>query len=370
MKWKLVMSLLLLVSGCGGGGGSNFGCGSLDCKTAKYNLLLADVDFSATSPEATNITVLATSSYQDMTHPRVSHDKAWVAFTTYNDTNADGCASTDSGYANTEIKAVSLDGTQEKSVIPVSTNELNSNSYWFGSNYEFTFLSGPPGATKIYRAQTDGAMKLVAGPTLVDVPATIIPFDPQAISGAQLVYGGTYDSGGGNFAKSIFMESMDDIMDVPVGLSLGRDSTGAPLYGSDVMENDPKLSPDGAQVAFMRRAPNAGANGFGWRIFMVDTASPHSLDEVNISPASFGSSLLVNDVLPEWVDNSTLVFSFIDVSGSTHTRTLWTMQSDGTGRKQIQLPAGYRYSDVFPFLDGSGNQKMVISAEKVSASCS
>lgn len=326
------------------------------------------MDFGAASPEATNITVLATSTFQDMTHPRVSHDKSWVAFTTYNTTNSDGCASTDSGYVNTEIKAVSLDGAQEKSVIAMVNGELNSNSFWFGSNYEFTFLSGPPGATKIYRAQTDGAMNLVAVPTEVTVPATIIPFDPQAISGTQLVYGGTYDSGGGNFAKSIFMESMDDTMDTPDALSLGRDSTGNTLFGSDVMENDPKLSPDGSQVAFMRRAPNSGVNGFGWRIFVVDTAEPHLLDEVNIS-SSLSSSLLTNDVLPEWVDNSTLVFSYIDVTGSTHTRTLWTMQSDGTGRKQIQLPDAYRYSDVFPFLDGSGNQKIVISAEKISASC-
>lgn len=141
---------------------------------------------------------------------------------------------------------------------------------------------------------------------------------------------------------------------------------GTTLFDGDVSENDPKLSPDGNNVAFMRRAPNSGVNGFGWRIFVVPVANP--LTETNIS-AALGTSLLNNDVLPEWIDNSTLVFANIDSTITFNTRTIWTMQSDGSGRKQVLLPGGFRYSDVFPFLDGGGNQKIIISAEKIGASC-
>lgn len=359
--YKIPAALLscLLLAGCGGGDG----CVSLDCQTSKYNLFVADVNFSQASPQAVNIRVIATSGYRDMTHPRVAPDRNWVAYTTYNVTNASGCASLDSGYVNTEIRAARMDGGAHRSLIPLTAGAFNTNNYWYGSNFEFTFLSGPPGAIRIYRAQTDAAMNLLAGPTEVTVPATIAPYDPQAISNSQLVYVGQYDNSG--IVKSVFAQSLNP-PGVPVGLSLARDSAGNVLYGNNVMENDPKLSPDGSRVAFMRYAPNSGANGFGWRIFVVPVANP--LTEVNIS-SSLGSSLLYHDGLPEWVDNSTLVFSHIDVTAAPNTHTIWTMQSNGSGRKQVLLPAGYRYSDVFPFLDGSGSQKIVVSAEKISAAC-
>ena len=356
--------VFLLIASCGGGGGGNGGCMTLDCRASKYNLFVADVDFTQPSPQASNIQIVASSGFRDMTHPRVSPDKNWVAYTTYNITNSSGCASFDTGYVNTEIKATRLNGSATVSVVPVTNGALNSNSYWYGSSFEFSFLSGTPVAPKLYRAQTDAAMSLIAGSIIeVTTPATITPYDPQAISNSQLVYGGQYNNNG--IVKSIFLQTLNP-PGTPVGLSLGRDSTGAILYGNDVMENDPKLSPDGSQVAFMRYAPNSGANGFGWRIFMVPVASP--LTEVNISP-SLGISLLLHDTLPEWVDNSTLVFSLIAVTANSVARTIWAMQSNGSGRKQVVLPAGYRYSDVFPFRDGSGNQKIVVSAEKISAAC-
>ena len=364
-KYSILFILCLLLTACGGDNSPAPACTTLDCTTSKYNLLLADVDLTQATPTAINITVIARSTYQDMTHPRVSPDKNWVAYTTYNVTNSEGCASTDSGYVNTEIKATRLDGSVTRSIIAVTTGALNSNNYWYGNNYEFTFLSGAPGVTKIYRAQTDASMNLIAGPTEVTVPVTIVPYDPQALSNSLLVYGGVYYFNNTGNAKSIFMQTINP-PGTPDELTLGRDSAGTVLYGDDVAENDAKLSPDGSMVAFMRRAPNAGANGFGWRIFVVPVASP--LAEVNIS-SSLGSSLLSNDVLPEWVDNTTLVFGTIDINTTPYTRDVYVMQSNGTGRKQVLLPAGYRYSDVYPYVDGMNQQKLVISAEKIAASC-
>lgn len=223
-KHIVLIFLCFSIIACSGGGGDDPGtCTSLDCQTSTYNLLVADVDFTQPNPQATNIKVIATSSYQDMTHPRVSPDNNWVAYTTYNDTNIDGCAAPDSGYVNTEILATRMDGSQTKSLIAMSSGDLNSNNYWYGSNFEFTFLSGAPGATKIYRAQADSALNLIAGPTEVTIPVTITPFDPQAISNTVLVYGGLYDNGG--MVKSIFIQSLNPA-GAPTGLSLGRDSAG------------------------------------------------------------------------------------------------------------------------------------------------
>lgn len=359
----IILSLLLSACGSSSSGGVS-GCNTLDCQTLKFNLLLADVDFNDANPVATNISVIAASDYQDMTHSRVSPDKNWVAYTTYNNTNVDGCASTDSGYVNTEIKATRLDSSETKGIIPVATGELNSNNYWYGNNFEFTFLSGQPGMTRVYYAQTDAAMNLVAGPTEVTVPGTIIPIDPMALSDSQLVYVGVYDYMG-SLVRSVFQQSLNP-PGTPVGLTLGRDGAGNILFFDDILENDPKLSPDGTQVAFMRRAPNAGADGFGWRIFVAQVASP--LGEVNIS-SSLGNSLLNNDALPEWIDNTMLLFTNIDSTVTVNTRTIWVMQSDGSNRKQVILPSGYRYSDVYPFLDNMGNQKIVVTAEKIVANC-
>ena len=361
---KLLFMLLvcLAITSCGGSSG-NTPCTTLDCKTLKYSLFMADVNFSQANPAATNIQLIASSSFQDMTHPRISPDKLWVAYTTYNDTNGEGCATVDQR-ANTEIKATRLDGSQTKTIISKTNSELTTNNYWYGINNEFTFLAGAPGVTKIYRAQTDSAMNLISGPTEVTIPATILPFDPHAISDTQLVYGGQYDSSGSD-VKSIFLQTLNP-SGMPTGLSLGRDSVGTILLATDVMENDPKISPDGNNIAFMRQAPNSGVNGFGFRIFVVPIANP--LSEANIS-ASLGSTIANNDALPEWVDNTTLVFSNIDSTVTFNTRTIWTMKSDGTGRKQISLPTGYRYSDIIPFLSGSGNQKIIVSAEKIDAIC-
>lgn len=334
----------------------------LDCQTLKYNLIVVDVDLDQAIPVASNIQVVAKSTFQDMTHPRVSPDKNWVAFTKYNVTNSEGCASVDSGYIDTEIKAVPLDGSQnETSIIPVSSGNLNSNNYWYGSGLEFTYLSGPPGSTKVMRAQVDSSMQLVSAPIEISIPATITPFDPQAISDSLLVYAGQYNSGG--LVKSLFIQSINP-SSVPVGLTLGRDSADNTLYNGDIFENDPKLAPDGSKVAFMRRAPNAGANGFGWRIYIVNVADP--LNEVDIS--NLGNSQITNDVLPEWVDNNRLIFANIDSTTSFNQRTLWTMQSDGSERKQIILPEGFRYSDVYPYEVG-GITRLVISAEKINTNC-
>lgn len=369
VSFCLLSSPLFVINCSKNSSGSTAGaaCTTVLCSASKYSLLLADIDGG-------NLSLIKTSSYQDMTHPRVSSDKNWVAYTTYNDLNADNCATHDQGYLNTEINAIQLSGAGDMTIVNNVAGELNSNSYWIGATNEFTYLSGPPAALKFFRSTVDANMNLIAGPTQISVPGTIVPMDPSSHLGTnKIVYPGLYDSGGGAFVKSIFL--MDLSGSNVQGLSLGRDHAGNLLVCADaacsnIMENDPKISPDGTKVAFMRRAPASGAiNGFGWHIFVVPVAS--LLGEIDISHAALGSDLYKNDVLPEWIDNNKIIFSTIEiVSQDNYSKNVYTMNADGSGRTKIDLPDGFRYADVFPFTDENGTSRMILSAEKIGTDCS
>lgn len=345
---------------------TNNGCKTLSCQTSKYSLFVADLDGS-------NVTVIKTSSFQEMTHPRVSADKQWVAYTFYNNRDSNQCASLTIGYENTEIRAIRLNGTSDKRIISPTPGQFNSNSYWLGNTNEFTFLNGPPSSLKFYRATVDSQMNLLGSPVQISVPSSIaVPMDPQAnLSTGKIVFPGMYLNSG-NYYKSIFIKNLSDSGGL-VGLSLGRDRSGTAIVCnstcSNINENDPKLSPDGTKVAFMRQAPDSGANGFGWRLFIVPVAAP--LSEIDISFFHLGNDLYKNDVLPEWIDNSTLIFSTIEIkSAEDVVKNVYTMKSDGTLRTKINLPSGFKYADVFPFKDSNGVDKIVVAAEKIGATCS
>jgi Tol biopolymer transport system component len=369
---KIIMTSLLLISSiavfqnCASKDSVPTACTSLECTAKKYSLFVADLDGS-------NLSLVKTSSYQEMTHPRVSSDKEWVSYTFYNDLDANNCASLSKGYFNTEIRAVRLSGIDDKQIIAPVANEFNSNNYWIGSTNEFSYLSGPVTALKFFRATVDSTMNLVSGPTQIPVVGTILPLDPQThLASNHIVFPGLYNPGGG-FIKSIFMMNLSDSTNL-VGLSVGRDRAGTPIICAtaectNIMENDPKISPDGSKVAFMRQAPDSGSNGFGWHIFVVPVASPQT--EVDISYSHIGSDVLKNDVLPEWLDDNTLIFSTIEIiSSSEFVKNVYTMKSDGTERSKISLPEGFLYADVFPFTDTNAKKRMVIAAEKIGASCS
>jgi len=297
-----------------------------------------------------------------MTHARLSPDQQWIAYTIYNNLDSNSCGSPANGYQQTEIRAVSIDGSQDKRIIAPVTGVLNSNNYWYGSSNDFTYLSGEPGSTKFYKLRVDSSMNLVSGPTEVPVPGTITPFDPMANSNIdKIVFAGEYTDVG--LVKSIFLMNLSD-SGSEVGLSLGRDHSGATIYSPNIFENDPKISPGGDKVAFMRWV-NAGTDGHGWHLFVVPIASP--LSEVDISYSHLGADMQLHDTLPEWIDNDTIVFSYMNEK--TDERTLYTMKDDGSQRTLISLPPGYLYSDVYPFKDSSDQVKLIISVEKIEAQC-
>ena len=362
-------------------------CTTLLCSASMYSLLVADLDGS-------NVSIIKTSTYQEMTHPRVSNDKNWVMYTGFNDLDSRGCASLSKGYTNTEIRAVRMSGAGDKGIIAPVVGEFHTNSYWIGTTNEFTYLAGPPSTVlKFYnRVTVDSlSMDIIAGPTPIPIPADILAVDPQTnLATNKIVFSGLYnaalyDPSAIGFVKGIFMMdlSYDSLVSRNlVRLSLGKDRAGKAItcVGTpiepcpNIMENDPKISPDGLNVAFMRQAPASGADGFGWHIFVVPVKNPlpveDPLSETDLSYTDLRSDIKKNEGLPEWLDNDTLIFSSIEITSlSDFAKNVYTMEIDGTKKTKIPLPAGFRYSDVFPFTDGNGKQRMILSAEKIGATC-
>lgn len=341
-------------------------CKTLACKASTFSLMVADIDGS-------NMSIIQTHSNKDMTHPRVSGDKNWVMYTTYNKFDRHGCGEPSGGYFKTELRAVRMDGTQDKNIIGPKYGHFHSNNYFIGQNNDITFLAGPVTALKFYRWGFNALMDPIGKPVELPTVKTIaVVMDPQArVQTDKIVFAGLYNPGGA-FIKSIFMMNLSDSEQL-VGLSVGKDRSGKPIICENaacenIMENDPKISPDGSKVAFMRQAPKSGDQGFGWHIFVVDVNKP--LSEKDISYAALGSDVKLNDALPEWIDNETLIFSTIEIKSSTNVvKDVYTMKADGSQRTKINLPQGFRYSDVFPFTDSDGKQRMILSARKINSVC-
>jgi Tol biopolymer transport system component len=92
---------------------------------------------------------------------------------------------------------------------------------------------------------------------------------------------------------------------------------------------DPKLSPDGNSVAFMRRRGEDI-----WHTMVLDLATG---EERNLS----GKTAV--DAMPEWSpDGQRLIFWHVDLSNLKRSG-LYTMRKDGTDRQRVPLPRGYFY---------------------------
>ena len=134
------------------------------------------------------------------------------------------------------------------------------------------------------------------------------------------------------------------------------------------MENDPKLSPNGDKIAFMRMV-NPGLL-FGWHLFVLNIAGGPGT-EVDISSSHIGFDLLMNDAVPEWIDNDTLVFFTIEIFSATDVRKhIYTMKDDGSQRTKIPLPQGFIYSHVASYKDATGDTRIIFAAQKESENCS
>ena len=382
------LGLLIFFVGCSGNSTEPVACSTFDCLTSKFNLVTANLDGS-------DLVVVAKDTYREMTHPRITFDRKWIAYTRHNKLNTNGtngCAEVKgTDYTNTELRATNMDGSVLVALTTPNSARLSTNSYWIDNTYNFTFLDGVLGTTlypsdvKIKRSYRDSNLLETSVVTVSTWP-NIFVADPQQV-GDKLVFAGLWDSANlASAVKGIVTLDLLSSSAVPEARTVAKGYMGtlpaSAVNWTQADENDPKLSPNGSQIAFMRRIDTKSTNltyEHGFHIFVTSASGvPTPGTEIDISDKYLlqaqKQSLFYNDGVPEWIDETTLVFFTLNFTNPTVPdfgleQKLFTMKTDGSLRTEIPLPAGYYYSDPIPYKDAGGKTRILFAANKSSATC-
>jgi hypothetical protein len=285
--------------------------------------------------DGSDFAILMSSPDQEMTHPRVSPERKRVVLTRYHQRGKDGRAKEELGYEFTEIMVVNLDGTGLETIIAPKPGVIAANGDWAPDGKSLIWFStdNPQRIPEIRRI--DLATREI---TRVPTPPGLKSTDPHWLGG-KMVFPA---KAGPRGADALWVMNIDgsgarQITRPP------RTSSAAGLYG----DFDPKLSPDGSLVAFMRID-----GGESWRIMLLDLASG---EEKLLTPRG------KTQWLPTWSsDGRLLLYVNFDRRNLKETG-LYTMTPEGTDPRMVPLPRGYLYghSSFFPG-DGSSPKARII----------
>jgi Tol biopolymer transport system component len=318
----LLSGLAILVSGCAAERYTGDAClqpgkrADRDLDPAYFGVYLARTD-------GRDFQRLFADPCKEMTHARVSPDGQLVAFTRYNARDpANGMATEEGGYENTEIMVGRIDGSGLRSVVPPHPQQIAANSYWT-----------PDGKGLVFIAMRDGRLPAI---TFVDLASGTL-HDTNDVEG-QINTDPHKARGKMVFASRPTPDAVNQIW-----LSEGGSAPPRAITEPDIAEAnqrlrkstagvgdfDPKLSPDGRSVAFMRRAGKDV-----WHTMVVDLSTG---EERGLSR---GDAV---DAMPEWSpDGQRLAFWHVDLKNLKQSG-VYTMSRDGSDRKRIPLPRGYFY---------------------------
>lgn len=285
--------------------------------------------------DGSDVKTIMTSEDREMTHPRVSPDGKRITLTRYNKRGWSGKATEEQGYENTEIVIANLDGTGLETIIPAKPGVIAANGCWTPDGKSLIFLStdNPQRIPEI--RQIDLATRKI---TRVPTPAGLKTTDPHW-EGNKIVFPVKAEGKG---ADSLWVMNADGSGAQQVTRPT-RSSRASGLYG----DFDPKLSPDGSKVAFMRID-----GGESWRVMVLDLTTG---EERLLTPKG------AMQWLPTWSsDGKLLLYVHVDRNKLKETG-LYTMTIDGNDRKMIPLPRGYLYghSSFFPNGGSSASARII-----------
>jgi len=285
--------------------------------------------------DGSDVQAVMTSPDREMTHPRVSPDGKRLVLTRYNNRGKYGRATEEQGYDNTEIMVVNLDSTGLETIVPPKPGVMAANGAWTPDGQSLIFIStdNPQRQPEIRRI--DLATRRIAR---VPTPPGLAATDPHW-EGNELVFPVK-----GEGADTLWIMKADgtDARQITKPTQV-RKRGSVELYG----DFDPKLSPDGSKVAFMRIA-----GGDSWRVMVLDRRTGQ---ERNLTTDG------VIEGLPTWSsDGRLLLYRHIDRKKPQEIG-LYTMTPEGSDRKMVPIPRGFLYNHgtFFPG-DGSALKARII----------
>jgi Tol biopolymer transport system component len=293
-----------------------------------------------------NLKVIATDSYREINHARVSPDHQWITFTRYNKRGLNGLAEEIGGYQNTEIMLMKLDGTKIMNLTTIREYPMAANGSWTPDGKSIVFVGGSSTDKFSRLYQVDVGTKAVM--ELPVLPGEYLA-DPHIV-GKQLIF----------TVRELKPITRNVIYILKLDGSSPRKITSPKIHLSRPPEPpegdfDPKLSPDGSETAFMRH------DGKSWHIVVYNLNSGKERD---LSLEMDGGDA---DAVPEWSsDGKLLLFWHVNLKNMRKSG-LYTMKPDGSERKQIPLPPGYFYTmpAFFPGDGSSPDVRIIFSAKKL-----
>ncbi len=306
-----------------------------------------------------NMAKIISDPYRRMSHTRVSPDKKWITFTRFNNERTPDLATGRSGSFNeTEIILIRLDGTGLKILIPPRKGILACNSYWTSDGKALLYVStnNPGRRPQIDRIDLNDNME-IQKITKLPVPEYLLPVDPHQVDNL-IVFSAINTMGKKDRGTWIMNADGTNLKQLawPKEDPEGKDLMARHKAGTG--DNDPKLSPDGSKIAFMRHI----VGRYYWHIHIVDVKTGQEKD---LSAEYIPLGYPAMDAMPEWSsDGRLLIFWYVDQK--TNQKDLYTMKPNGSERKRIPLPRRNFYVHVsfFPG-DGSGKKaRILFSVEK------
>ena len=294
-----------------------------------------------------NMKLIIGDSYREMNHARVSPDKKWVTFTRFNKKSSNGLAVEDkSGYDTTEIMIAKLDGSELQSIVPPKKGIVAANSYWTPDGNGILYISNDNKNKITQINKIDLKTKKI---TTLATPKGMWVLDPNQV---------------GNI---IVFPAVDKKKNKNVLWIMNPDGSNAkqitnPIFTENKNEKlqyrlgdfDPKISPDGTKIAFMRQFAQDD-----WRIMVKNIFTGEEKDL---------SKKKTIDAMPEWSsDGKLLIFWHIDKKNVENMGIYTIKSNDGSDRKKVLLPKGFFYTipAFFPNEGSSNDTRIIFSAKKV-----